>query len=603
MAEEPARRVLVLPDSLINKIAAGEVVERPASVVKELVENAVDAGATRVTISVRGGGRGLIRVRDDGEGMTREDALTALQRHATSKVRTDDDLFAIGTFGFRGEALPSIAEVSRFELRTGVPGAVTGTRVVVDGGVIDTIEDAANPGGTEIAVHRLFVTTPARLKFLKSDRTEVGHITEWTTRVAIAHPEIAFRLDVDDRTVFDVPAVDGLLPRVRALLGKSVSDDLRPFSAAQDGDGLTVEGLVSLPTLTRSSAAGLYLFVNGRYVKDRAMTGAVLQAWRELLPRGRYPVAVLFLDLPPERVDVNVHPQKLEVRFRSGSAVWRFLSGALSRRLRELGGVLATPGEQQTSFLPPQARGGLRPSAPSRPTLGTPSRPVRPWSAEEAAAVLDRAVAPRRPAETAPSPTPPTRPAASGPPVRDAGERILGRMGDRLLVRDGEDLLVLDLPAARRLLLFDRLRSGVALTPKRLLVPGLLDLAAADVRALEAEAERLLPLGLEVAAFGADTLALHALAPEYDASAAGALLEDVRAALRDGPRTADALDRELARVLSAFPAPLGDRPPRGELEALVDAVLGRGSAPPDLPRPVVRLRGAQLDGWFRRGGP
>jgi DNA mismatch repair protein MutL len=602
---QSTRRVHLLPDSLINKIAAGEVVERPASVVKELVENAIDAGATRVVVAVRGGGRGLIRVRDDGSGMSRDDALASLQRHATSKLAVDADLFNIATFGFRGEALPSIAEVSRFELRTGEAGAVAGTRVVVDGGVIESIEDAANPGGTEITVRRLFANIPARLKFLKSERTETGHTQEWVTRMALAHPEVAVRFEAEDRTVFDLPAEDTLLPRVEALLGKSVARDLRPF-AARDGDGgLSVEGLVSLPTLSRSSAAGLYLFVNGRFVKDRAMTGAVLQAWRDLLPRGRYPVAVLFLDLPPDRVDVNVHPQKLEVRFRDGQGVWRFLSGALARALRQLGGVLPATAEQ-TSFLPPAARGGLRPVRSRMPDLGSSARPVRPWSPEQASAVMDRARLPSRArvvgSEGAAPPDAAPEDAAAG---AGASLAVVGALGPRfLLCADGDGLVVVDAPAARRFLLFRRLLRAATdpLVPRRLLVPGLLDLEPAEVRRLEDRADALLPLGIEVSAFGPDVLAIHALAPELDGERATELLTRVREALRDGPPSGDALRRELARVVSAFAHPGPSTAGRGDAQRLVDRLAAaQGPCPPDLPAPRVDISAAELDRWFKRG--
>ena len=577
----PPRRVRVLPDSLINKIAAGEVVERPASVVKELVENAVDAGATRIVVSVRGGGRGMIRVRDDGHGMSRADAVAAIERHATSKIQTDADLFAIDTFGFRGEALPSIAEVSSFELRTGEPGAEAGTRISVEQGVIEAIEDAANPGGTEITVRRLFVSTPVRLKFLKSERTEMGHVTDWMTRVALAHPEVGFRLESDDRTVLDVPATDALLPRVVALLGKAAARDLRTVDA--EADGLRLEGLISLPRLTRSSTAGLHLFVNGRFVKDRAMTGAVLAAWRDLVPRGRYPVAVLFLDLPPDRVDVNVHPQKLEVRFRDGRGVWRFVTGALSRRLRELGGALPEPAEEQAALFErsrPYQQDLQRVAAgPSAPSALPGGRTIRQWSAEQAAAVLDRAV-PR-----------PALPAADRPvePAVSTDLEPVGWLDSLLLCRSGADLVLVDLAIARRRLLEQRLRSAdPPLRTRRLLVPGLMDATDADIRALESAAPTLAGLGVEVGAFGAGTIALHALAPEYDAGRAGELL----AAL---PGVADA---DLPALLARFAAPGPERPADRELFALLGALQ---ALPPAQPAGIVRLERDRLIRWLETG--
>ncbi len=588
------RRVAVLSDSLINKIAAGEVVERPASVVKELVENAVDAGASRIVVSVRGGGRGLIRVRDDGSGMCREDAVAALERHATSKIRTDEDLFAITSFGFRGEAIPSIAEVSSFELRTGEAGAEAGTRIAVDQGVIETIEDAANPGGTEVTVRRLFLSTPVRLKFLKAERTEMGHVTDWMTRIALAHPEIGFRLEADDRTVLDVPATDALLPRAEALLGKATARHLRTVEV--ESDGLRLEGLLSLPTLTRSSTAGLYLFVNGRFVRDRAMTGAALAAWRDLVPRGRYPVAVLFLDLPPHEVDVNVHPQKLEVRFRDGRGVWRFVTGALSRRLAALGGSVESPqGAQSALFDAPrryqQDLQRIAAGAPSASPLPG-SRPVRQWSPEQAAAVLDRAI-PRPGLQAADREEP-----AVASPVVDTTLQPLGTLADGILVcRADGDLVIVDLHDARRRLLADRLRSAAAPLPtRRLLVPGLLEVPAREVRLLEGAAGRLALLGVEVGAFGATTIAVHALAPEYDSTRAGPLLEAARDALLAGH--AD----QLPSVLSGFVAPGPDRPSDAELRALLGA-LQTAPPPTGVPAGVVRLDQDTLRRWMERGRP
>ena len=585
----------MLPDSLINKIAAGEVVERPASVVKELVENAVDAGAGRIVVSVRGGGRGLIRVRDDGSGMSREDAVAALERHATSKIRTDEDLFAITSFGFRGEALPSIAEVSSFELRTGEPGAEAGTRIAVDQGVIEAIEDAANPGGTEVTVRRLFVSTPVRLKFLKAERTEMGHVTDWMTRIALAHPEIAFRLEAEDRTVLDVPATDALLPRAEALLGKATGKHLRTVEA--EANGLRLEGLLSLPTLTRSSTAGLYLFVNGRFVRDRAMTGATLAAWRDLVPRGRYPVAVLFLDLPPHDVDVNVHPQKLEVRFRDGRGVWAFVTVAISRRLASLGGTLPPPDGAQTPLFDAPRRyqqdlQRIAAGAPSAQGTAQPgARPIRQWSPEQAAAVLDRAV-PR-----------PILPAADRPPPEPEASSTsfepIGTLSDGILLcRSGADLVIVDLQDARRRLLESRLRTGEQpLGTRRLLVPGLLELAAREVRTIEAAVARLAALGVEVGAFGAGTVAVHALAPEYDASRAGELLRAALEALQAGHSA------RLPAVLAAFCAPGPVRPSDAEVRALLGDLEQLGPPPTGAPAAMVRVDDATLRRWLSRGRP
>ena len=348
-----ASRIQILSDSLVNKIAAGEVIERPASVVKELVENAIDAGAGRVDIEVDGGGRALIRVCDDGTGMGRDDALLALERHATSKIASDEDLFALTSLGFRGEALPSIAEVSRFELVTGTRDTDVGSRLVVDGGVVKQVEDAPNPGGTEVVVRRLFFNVPVRLKFLRQPRTEMSHVVDVVTRIAMAHPSVGFKLSSSQRTLVDAPPSEGLSGRVLGLLGKSTARGLHPFHDEQAG--LRAEGLLSDPSLHRSNNAGLYLYVNGRPVRDRTFVGAVLSAYRGVVPRGRYPTVVFFLDLPPEEVDVNVHPTKAEVRFLDGRAVWRFVSTVLSEALADVAGATITR---------PDAQSLGRPSAP-----------------------------------------------------------------------------------------------------------------------------------------------------------------------------------------------------------------------------------------------
>lgn len=452
-------RIAVLPDSLINKIAAGEVIERPGSVIKELVENSLDAGAGRIDVYVEGGGRALLRVVDDGCGMGRDDARTCLERHATSKIRSDADLFAIDTLGFRGEAIPSIAEVSRFEVITGERGADAGTRIVVDGGVWERIEDAPNPGGTDIAVRRLFFNTPVRLKFLKAPRTELGHISAVVLRMALAHPEVAFRLEVDGKGVLDLPRADSLRERVRKALGKRTAEGMEALQA-EDGP-IRLEGLVGVPSLHRSGNGGLYLYVNGRAVKDRTLVGAVLAAYRGLLPPGRYPVVVLFLDLPPEDVDVNVHPTKVDVRFQRNREVFRFLGAALTD-------VLARADAGPAASLFPTSRG-------RQLTLGA-ARPVPTQPAEDLGAL-----------------------------------RAIGHYAGRwLLAQGGDRLVVVDAVAAHERVLYERLLADAPVGTRRLLVPELLELEEAQVERLDSARDLLSGLGLEIASFGGDTLALHA---------------------------------------------------------------------------------------------
>ena len=589
MAEvEPRARVQVLPDSLINKIAAGEVIERPASVVKELVENSLDAGASRIEVELEGGGRALVRVADDGAGMPREDALCALQRHATSKIACDDDLFAIRSLGFRGEAVPSIAEVSRFELVTGVAGADAGTRVVVDGGVIERVEDGPNPGGTEIRVRRLFFNTPVRLKFLRTPRTEVARVQDVLQRMALSHPDVAFRLTVDGRKTLDLPVAADLRTRVGAALGGSVAKQLLAVQA-RDGE-LDIEGLVSRPALHRSSSDGLHLFVNGRFVKDRTFIGALRGAYQDLLPRGRYPVVVLFLDLEPSLVDVNVHPAKVEVRFQDSGRIWRFLQRSVVRALARGGeGADVSPSE-------PAPQLSLTP-APRRPT---PQGAVG-WRRIRDEALRKAPPPPQRAADRPAEPAKSAEPAASPPPppVGPADTvftrlRLMGDLAERWLVcADGSHLVLVDRSVLRRRVMLRELLAG-RVSPRRLLVPQLVEAGAADVRRLDTAAERLAPLGVELRALGEDTVTVQAAPPSLAPGRVADLVADWIGALRAG-----ADDRELARLLALHSA-AGDPAP-------LDARLLERAAEEPLPDGrealVVSFTPGEVERWFRGARP
>jgi DNA mismatch repair protein MutL len=313
-------KIRVLSDQLANQIAAGEVVERPASVAKELVENAIDAGARRLTIDVEAGGRRLLRVVDDGEGMTRDDAVLAFERHATSKISSASDLDAIATLGFRGEALASIASVARVELVTKTENATAATRVLIEGGRMRDVKDAAHPKGTTITVRDLFFNVPARRKFLRSEATESFHLTNLVTHYALAHPEIAFTLTNNGReTLRAAPAAD-LRERAYQIFGAEFLENLLEVDGGQV-QVARVRGYVSAPRERRTSRDAQYLFINGRYVRDRLVSRALSDGYRAILPHGVYPAALLFLEVPLEEVDVNVHPAKTEVRFRRAAAV------------------------------------------------------------------------------------------------------------------------------------------------------------------------------------------------------------------------------------------------------------------------------------------
>ncbi|HXI24939.1 MAG TPA: DNA mismatch repair endonuclease MutL [Pyrinomonadaceae bacterium] len=360
-------KIRVLPDHLSNLIAAGEVVERPASVAKELVENAIDAGATRIVIDVESGGRRLLKITDDGEGMTRDDAILAFERHATSKISKAEDLAAIGTLGFRGEALASIASVARVELITCAEDASAATRVTIEGGRMRDVKDAAHPRGTTIAVRDLFFNTPARRKFLRSESTESYHLTNLVTHYALAHPEISFTLTNNGRETLRVAPAKDLRERAYQIFGAQFLEGLlevnnmsEPGAVATGSHGpidsidplatargsvtqiAKVQGFVSAPRERRTSRDAQFLFVNGRFVRDRLIGRALSEGYRSILPHGVYPVALLFIDVPLEEVDVNVHPAKTEVRFRRAAAVADAVREAVRTGLASAGFAPAT---------------------------------------------------------------------------------------------------------------------------------------------------------------------------------------------------------------------------------------------------------------------
>src|SRR5215467_14453965 len=324
-------KVKIMPESLANKIAAGEVVERPASVVKELLENSLDAGTHKIDIETEAGGKRLIRLVDDGEGMNRDDAITAFERHATSKLHSAGDLESISTLGFRGEALPSIASVSRMFLRTSTPGDREGTEVEFNGGKLVAVREIAWPGGTEVEIRDLFFNMPARRKFLKSDGTESFHITNLVQHYALANPAVAFLLIRDGREVIRTAPAFSLRERAYQVLGSALLDKLNEVSV--EIDGVRVHGLVSNPQEQRSSRDAQYFFVNGRFVRDQLIARAVSEAYRSMMPAGTYPAAILFIDLPPAEVDVNVHPAKTEVRFLHEAAMIGIVREAITRAI------------------------------------------------------------------------------------------------------------------------------------------------------------------------------------------------------------------------------------------------------------------------------
>ncbi len=336
-------KIRVLADHVANQIAAGEVVERPASVAKELVENSIDAGATRIAVEIESGGRRLLKISDDGEGMVRDDAVLAFERHATSKIHGSEDLAAIATLGFRGEALASIASVAKVELVTSTEGASIATRVTIEGGRMRNVKDAAHPRGTTIVVRDLFFNIPARRKFLRSEATETFHLTNLVTHYALAHPEIAFTFTNNGREVLRVTAAKDLRERAYQVFGEEFLSNLLEVSGGHP-QVARISGYVSAPRDRRTSRDSQYLFVNRRFVRDRLIGRALSEGYRSILPYGVYPAALLFIETPLEEVDVNVHPAKTEVRFRRSGIGQRRLRATRDQRKSPRDGGRSKPG-------------------------------------------------------------------------------------------------------------------------------------------------------------------------------------------------------------------------------------------------------------------
>ncbi|MBJ6752666.1 DNA mismatch repair endonuclease MutL [Geomonas sp. Red421] len=403
-----ATKIRILPENLTNKIAAGEVVERPASVAKELVENALDAGSKEVVVEIESGGRRLIKVTDSGSGMSREDALLALERHATSKIASDEDLFALSTLGFRGEALPSVASVSRLTISTRTSDSLEGTEIYVEGGRIKEVKECGMAPGTVIAVRNLFFNTPARLKFMKSADTEGGHVGELLTRLAISRPDVRFTYKNEGKTVFRALDAD-LKERVATLLGRSIASFLYPVSYEEPG-GVRVTGLVAAPECSRSAASHLYTYINGRFIRDKVVQHAILQAYRNFLERGRYPVVAVFIDIAPGEVDVNVHPTKHEVRFREQGKVHDAIQYAVESVLKQTpwlkrptapASTTSTASMTQAAGVTGVATGTVPPSEP-RPVSAPTAVPMEaPPQAAPSAAAAKAAQEPVLPAESA----------------------------------------------------------------------------------------------------------------------------------------------------------------------------------------------------------
>jgi len=523
-----AAAVRRLPDAVVNKIAAGEVVERPASIVKELMENSLDAGATRVDVVVRGAGRQLIAVTDDGRGMPPEDCVLALERHATSKLRTEDDLGAIGTLGFRGEALPAIFAVSRLSLLSRPAAAPRGFLVVGEGGVVGEAGPADASAGTTVEVRDLFFNTPARAKFLKSPATEQTAIVRVVTQLALGNPSVHVRLIANGRTLLSAPAGTGVRDRVGALYGFGLASRL--LDVAGESGGARLAGVVAPPALARTHRDDIHLLVNGRVVRDTLLTQALLEAYRPLLPRDQFPLAALALDLDPSEVDVNVHPAKTWVRFRRARALHDLVLESVRMALRQMdaapsGLAARLAGDPAVEPAPP----------PLGPGLGGAAAPPG-WAAADLAqtALFHEGEAGYR--------------------AEPFFGRVVGQIEDTFIVaHTAEEVFFVDQHVAHERVLFERLRDELdrgALTSQELLFPLPLELAPGRRRALERAEPELTRLGFAIEGFGGDAVLLRAVPSLLRTDELARLADELGQELDDdaGRGSSPVLDRLLAFV-------------------------------------------------------
>jgi DNA mismatch repair protein MutL len=589
-------RIERLANEVVDQIAAGEVVERPASVVKELVENAVDAEARRVRIELRGGGRDLVAVTDDGLGMTPAEAQLALERHATSKLRALDDLLGIASFGFRGEALPAIASVSHFRLRTRARGAEAGVEIELHGGMRVGERACGAAEGTRIEVAELFANVPARRKFLKSAATEWGHVSDWLGRAALALPHVHFDVSREDHAAFSWPAVADPVERIAAVLGEE--DAAALVAAETDADGLGLRAFVSRPEAHRATGSGIHLFVNARPVRDRLLRHALLQVYRDVLPRGRFPSAVLFLRVAPGGVDVNVHPAKWEVRFADPQAVYRLIErgvrGALARR-SWLGAAVPPASEA----LAASGFGAQRlPELVGEPRV------------DDFAFKGGRDVAPSL-ASAAPWAASPAR-GLDAPTPRFRELRVIGQLLATYVLLEGRDgLLLVDQHAAHERVLYERLRAGWLegkLPRQALLVPATFELSPSETAACDRNAAWLQQLGFEVEVFGEQSVVLRAVPELFAGRDPLPLLRELAEQLAQeggegrASRPLDAADRMFATLACHAARRAGDVLPLDELRALareLDAIPWAPTCPHG--RPVATpLSRSEIERRFGR---
>ena len=486
------RKIEVLPESISQVIAAGEVIERPASVVKELMENAIDAGSLEITVELKAGGLQLIRVVDNGEGMDQEDVPVAFQRYATSKIKNAEDLYAIHTLGFRGEALPSIAQVSKMTLQTKTPHSLSGTKVICEGGEIKTISERGCPIGTEVEVKHLFYNIPVKRKFLKSVRSELRYALNHFLRLSLSHPTISFKFIHDGRTLHEHLKTESPLVRIEAIFGKEIYRHLQPIGFEEGG--IWISGFASLPSFSKRNAEGIYFYVNQRFVKDRMIYKAILDAYRHILPSNQFPVVILFINIPPSTVDMNVHPTKAEVKFKDPERVYQAVFAAIRMVLEE--------GPSRSEEMAPGGGRGewvfqksVQPSFFVQETL---SPPFSLASRKEECILTVQ----------------------EGGRIQWEAEKkwpytVLGQIRGTYILCEGEgNLIFIDQHAAHERILFEKFKKEYenrSMISEKLLLPILIELSVEESYILESSGEALKGIGFEIEPVGEKLFAIQSI--------------------------------------------------------------------------------------------
>ncbi|WP_374609601.1 DNA mismatch repair endonuclease MutL [Thermomonas sp.] len=596
-----------LPDTLINQIAAGEVVERPASVVKELVENALDAGARRIDIDLEDGGIRLIRIRDDGGGIDPVELPLAVQRHATSKIASIDDLEAVATLGFRGEALPSVASVSRFRLTSRRAGSEHGALLQVDGGKVGEVTPHAHPPGTTVEVRDLFYNVPARRKFLRAERTELSHIEDWLRTLALARPDVELRVAHNGkpsrRWKGEAQLQEGTMlsdVRLHEALGEDFSRNALRVDHA--GAGMRLHGWIAQPAYNRASADQQYLYVNGRSVRDRNVSHAIRQAYADVLFHGRHPAYVLFLELDPRGVDVNVHPAKHEVRFRESRLVHDFVYRTLHQALAE-----TRAGATATSTHAAAVSNAWSMPAPQQSSIGlrvadAPSAYAALYAPRDAATFPDAAASP---ATVAAMPMPDDAPGGM-PPL---GFAVAQLHGIYILAENADGLVVVDMHAAHERIGYEKLKTahdGAGLRTQPLLVPASIAVSEREADVAEREADTLAQLGFEVQRSGPQSLLLRSVPALLAHGDVEALLRDVLTDLREHGttrRVAETRDELLSTMACHGAVRANRRLTVHEMNALLrEMEATERSGQCNHGRPTwTRFGLAEMDRWFLRG--